>query len=151
MPIAARHFRWPFAIVLICVLGRLLGGPVWPPEPISPWVESGTSRLPPLHGEPGPSLVDRDAPVPVQFCQELAYFLYLITETTYAEYVANHDRCAPEPAQLAAGWDECCPELVDPDTDPETLLCMIAARLSYLLAEMTCEQYETLHEACLPE
>ena len=46
--------------------------------------------------------------------------------------------------------EEDCPSLVDPDADPETLLCMISARLAYLLSEMTCEQYETLHNACLP-
>lgn len=55
--IAATHLRWTFAIVLICVVGRLLGGAVCPPESISPWVESGT------YGEPGPSLVDPNAPV----------------------------------------------------------------------------------------
>ena len=49
-----------------------------------------------LAGDPGPSKVDPDAPPLIQFCQELAYFLYLITEMTYEQYCANHDECTPE-------------------------------------------------------
>ena len=51
-------------------------------------------KLNPLDGEKGPSKVDQDAPLWLQFCQELEYFLYLVsTEMTYEQYCANHEAC----------------------------------------------------------
>lgn len=144
-PIAVKHLRLIFVLCSICVVGRLLGGPVCPPEPVSPWVE------------PERSLVDPNAPPALRLCQMTAWIIFLSTDQLYAEYRVAHDGCTANPDQLAAGWDEvtdgwveCCPDLSDPDALPEIYFCQLAMRATHLIVGDFCAEYVENHNRCSP-
>ena len=49
---------------------------------------------------------------------------------------------------LTAEGEEDCPDLSDPNADPDVYACQLIARLRYAALITTCEQYVIEHNAC---